>query len=49
LLVFGHNFESKRLQRIARQDGNRFAELHVACRLATPQVVVIHRRKIVMD
>ena len=42
-------FERQRQQRIARQDGGRFAEFLVASWLAAPQVVVVEGRQVVVN
>ena len=43
------DFEGQRYQGIAGQNRRCLVELDVTCRLTAPQVVVVHRRKIVMD
>ena len=45
----GQNFEGAGLQRVSGEDGNGFAEGHVAGGLAAAQVVVVERGQIVVD
>ena len=45
----GENLEGQRLQGVARQNGGRLVEGAVSGRPAAPQVVVVHRRQIVVD
>ena len=45
----GENFEGERLQGVARQNGGRLVEGAVSRRAAAPQIVVVHRRQIVVD
>ena len=47
--VAGQHFERQGQQSVAHQNGRRFAEDLVACRPAATQVVVVHRRQIVVD
>ena len=42
-------FERQRQQRIARQNGGRFAEFLVAGGLAAPQVIVVERGQVVVN
>jgi hypothetical protein len=45
----GQQFEGERLQRVAGEDGGRLVERDVAGRLAAAQIVVVHRRQVVVD
>ena len=45
----GEDIEGERQQAVAGKDGGRLVERPVDRRLAAPQIVVVHRRKIVMD
>ncbi len=45
----GEDFEGAGLQRIAGEDGDGFAESHVAGWLAAAQVVVVERGQVVVD
>ena len=45
----GKNFEGAGLQRVAGEDGDGFAEGHVAGRLAAAQVVVVEGGQVVVD
>ena len=45
----GEDLEGERLQRVAGEDGGRLVEGAVGGRPAAPQVVVVHRRQIVVD
>ncbi len=47
--VVGDNVEGERQQRVAGKDRGRFVEGLVHRRLAATQVVVVHRRQVVMD
>ena len=47
--VAGQNFERQRQKCIAGENGHRLAERLVAGRLAAAQVVVVHRRQVVVD
>ena len=49
LHIAGHHFESQRQQRVAGQDRHAFAKCLMASRPAATQVVVVHRRQIVVD
>ena len=40
--------EGHRLQRVAGQQGHRLAKLHMDCRLATAQHIVVHARHVVV-
>ena len=42
-------FEGERQQAVAREDGGRLVEGPVHRRLAAPEIVIVHRRQIVMD
>ena len=46
--VDGEHFERERLQSIAGEDRGRLVELPVRRRAAAPQIVVVHRRQIVV-
>ena len=43
------DFEGEGVQAVAREDGGRFAIGLVYCWLPPPEVVIIHRRKVVVD
>src|SRR6185369_9404346 len=45
----GNGLERESLQRVAGENCRSFVKTHVACRPAASQIVVIHRRKIVVD
>ena len=45
----GKDFKGAGLQRVAGEDGDRFAERHVAGGLAAAQVVVVERGQVVVD
>ncbi len=45
----GDKFEGERQQAVAREDGSRLVERAMTGRSAASQIVVIHRRKIVVD
>ena len=45
----GQDVEGQRLQRITGQDGAGLAECLVAAGLATAQIIIIHRRQVVVD
>ncbi len=47
--VVGEYFECQRLQRIPGEDGHRFAEGHMAGGPAAAQLIIVHRRQIVVD
>ena len=46
--VGGEHLERERLQRVAGEDRRRFVELPVSRRAAAPQIVVVHRRQVVV-
>ena len=45
----GQDLEGERLQSVARQNGGGFVEGAVGGRLSPPQIVIVHRRQVVMD
>ena len=47
--AIGDDVEGQRQQRVAGQDGGRLVEGLVHGRLAAAQIVVVHRRQVVMD